>query len=203
MGERLRLRFSVAIAGAMLFASGAHAEPDNDTIKRAQLTIRKLQQEKSALAAEVATLNATLTELRASASKSEKQLGMLRKAQSNTAEKLEQTQGQQQDLQVKADVLEEALRAAQGDNNRLTAVQAEQKKSLESCAQKNDKLVEIGEALIQKYHAKGFWDVLLQREPITGLREVAIENDIQSQRDALAAQKFPPPGVVAAPTDAK
>jgi chromosome segregation ATPase len=60
-----------------------------------------------------------------------------------------------------------------------------------SCEAKNLKLYEYSQALLDRYHKKGVWDALTQKEPVFGFKEVGIENTMQEYRQKLDAEKLP------------
>jgi chromosome segregation ATPase len=61
-----------------------------------------------------------------------------------------------------------------------------------SCEDKNDKLYTWGQELLEKYQHKGVWAAMAQKDPVLGLKEVAIENTVQEYRLKMAGQKVKP-----------
>jgi DNA repair exonuclease SbcCD ATPase subunit len=61
-----------------------------------------------------------------------------------------------------------------------------------SCEDKNDKLYTWGQEMLEKYKSKGVWAAMAQKEPVLGLKEVAIENTVQEYRLKMAGQKVKP-----------
>ena len=61
-----------------------------------------------------------------------------------------------------------------------------------SCEDKNDKLYTWGQELLDKYKNKGVWAAMAQKDPVLGLKEVAIENTVQEYRLKMAGQKVKP-----------
>lgn len=49
----------------------------------------------------------------------------------------------------------------------------------EQCRVDNLKLFDVNQEILGKYEGKGMWDVIASREPITGIKKVAIENIVQ------------------------
>ncbi len=60
-----------------------------------------------------------------------------------------------------------------------------------SCEAKNLKLYEYSQALLEQYRRKGVWAALAQKEPVTGIKEVRIENVVQEYQQKLDSQKLP------------
>ncbi len=76
------------------------------------------------------------------------------------------------------------------------------------CYENNKKLYSLNNEMLERYQHKGFADVLVQREPFTGLKRVDVENliqDYQYQIDSLKIKSSgtdsinEPGGKVAAP----
>lgn len=59
-----------------------------------------------------------------------------------------------------------------------------------SCEAKNLKLYELGQTVLQQYQHKGVWSSLMQKEPVTGIKQVEIENFVQEYQDKLDAEKL-------------
>ena len=55
------------------------------------------------------------------------------------------------------------------------------------------KLNAVSQELMTRYHRKGVWDAILQREPVTGLKEVEMQNVLQEYQDKLDGLKVVKP----------
>ena len=60
-----------------------------------------------------------------------------------------------------------------------------QAQQVETCESHNVKLLQVNQDLLGHYEKKGFFDSLMQREPITGLKGVELENIVQDYQDRL------------------
>lgn len=102
------------------------------------------------------------------------------------------------------------LRAAYiGEKQRAQndAAKMEQREDfIKQCVDNNKKLFTINQEILGKYEGKGFWDVMNQKEPFTGLSQVKIENLVQDYQfqneDALINEKTIPRQEVDAPDSA-
>jgi len=60
------------------------------------------------------------------------------------------------------------------------------------CRAKNKELFDIGTELLGAYDRKDLGDVLLAKEPFTGIKRVELETMIQDFKDRLADQRVEP-----------
>ena len=61
-------------------------------------------------------------------------------------------------------------------------------KELQDAEKKNLSLYQVNRELLSQYKEKSAWDALRQREPFTGISEVASENEVQAVEDRLYEQ---------------
>lgn len=149
-----------------------HAEPggqlDPKAVARLQFMVRQLSQERETLAAENAKLNAEVEDVR-------KKFGDLRsKAQSALTQ-----------FKEKSDSLGENLRESEARVRELEALSTRQTGELKTCMQNNVKLYESHVELLRQYDRKGVFASLLQSEPVTGLKQVQVENLIEEYREQI------------------
>jgi chromosome segregation ATPase len=108
-------------------------------------------------------------------------------------------------LQENSTSLNDRLREAEDKNRELTvslqSVQneaGERTQQVMACAEKNLKLYQVSLELTDRYRSKGMLDALLQKEPVTQLKRVEIDNIAEQYRDLLDELKVQPPRAVAA-----
>lgn len=77
------------------------------------------------------------------------------------------------------------LHQTQQEKHRLQQELAQQKTSFQQCEGKNIKLYEANVDLLKRYANKGPMAALLQREPVTGIKQVRVENILQEYREKL------------------
>ena len=82
-----------------------------------------------------------------------------------------------------------ALQLIESERASLMTKSTENQKKFDVCVTDNQKLYKVNLELIQEYRKKGVWDALLQKEPVTQLKRVQIENTVQSYTDRIDALK--------------
>ncbi|MCI0749540.1 MAG: hypothetical protein L0Y32_03190 [Nevskiales bacterium] len=145
---------------------------DAKALAKAQFMLRQLSGERDALQSENAKLKAELEALKA------KSDGAQRKSRETTTAlsgRLEETQA----------LLDRTL----AEKGQLEQTATERGQQLEQCATKNARLHELNSELLQRYADKGVFDALVQREPLTGLKQVELENRVQDLQDKLDEQR--------------
>jgi hypothetical protein len=58
-----------------------------------------------------------------------------------------------------------------------------------SCEAKNVKMYEYSQELARRYENKGVWTAMRQKEPVTGIGGVGMENLLQEYREKAASQR--------------
>lgn len=61
------------------------------------------------------------------------------------------------------------------------------------CTAKNSKLITLSAELMDRYRNKGVGDIFKQREPLLGIGDVGLFNEVQDWRDRADAERFAPP----------
>ena len=74
--------------------------------------------------------------------------------------------------------------------DRAQSVLGQRDREIAACEVKNLKLYEYNVELLGRYQGKGFLDVLKQKEPLTGLKGVEMDNLLEEYRDKLDAQQI-------------
>jgi hypothetical protein len=189
----------LSVAGSALGADAdVKASREREMLRRTQEALRQSQAENAELAAqkEHAVLEAD-DKLKAATA----QLDTVRK-QSKSAEgalrlQLENAANAQSDLNRKlADANRQiaTLTSQQlGTAGELKHTQAQleaSKASNTSCEAKNLQLYQYSQELMTRYQKKGVWASLAQKEPVTGIKDVRVENLLQEYQQKLDAQKI-------------
>lgn len=181
---------STAVAAIMLIITAAAAAADTDeqkTLVRAQRLLHQMSQERDAAQAENAKLKNEIEELngKLGAQKKSSELSLAKSHETNAtlSENLQQTK---QDLQKS----EQNLHQTESEETQLQATLAGQAQLIESCTAKNVAMVQINRALLKRYAKKGVVDAMLQREPLTQLERVEIDNIVQEYQDQIDQQDF-------------
>jgi uncharacterized protein (DUF3084 family) len=203
----------VALLGAMCvaiaWASIASAEPDKakSDARRFQLMQQRFLEEKSALEAEKAGLQKKAAELETEVARlkaDQRKNGDLARnlgaSKDELAKSIEELKQQHAEAKVESDA---ALAAKQRDLELLTRTRTQEKATLQSsladqsrvlgaCEQKNERLVQLGAELLERYRTKGWRETLKQKEPVLQLGDVDMFNLIQDYRDKIDAERIAP-----------
>lgn len=65
------------------------------------------------------------------------------------------------------------------ENKQLQSNLNIQKENFQLCFDNNRKLFDVNQEILSQYEGKGFWEVVNQKEPMLGLKQVEIENLVQ------------------------
>ena len=160
----------------MMLSSGTHAgEADEQKVAKAQRMLRQMalerdamQMENARLKEEIETLNGKLGSLKKN---SEAAISKSRDSYTTLHENLQQSTENLHKLETEKSLLQESIDS--------------QNKVIEACEGNNAKLVQINRDLLVHYEKKGFLDAILQREPLTQLKRVEIENITQEYQDKI------------------
>lgn len=208
------MRKQTALIGAMLMLAltgvGFAADTDSrdarerEMLRRAQEALRQSQSDNSELAqAKLAAeqkLKAAAEEL-ASARNSSKagtaslrtQLQAAAAAQAELNRKLEDADRQIAALTTQHRDTVGQLATRESELKQVRQDLEQGKATGASCEVKNLQLFEYSQELLSRYQKKGVWAALSQKEPLTGLNEVSMENVVQEYREKLKSQKLTPP----------
>jgi chromosome segregation ATPase len=166
----------VAVAGT---ASAGEAD-EQKAMARAQRMLRQMSLERDAAQADNARLKNEVEELN-------RKLGGLKKSSEAALAKSRESNTTLNDsLQQTV----QKLHKAELEKNQLQDMVDGQAELIQSCESKNAKLVQANRELLGRYEKKGFFDTLLQREPLTQLKRVEIENIVQEYQDEIDRQEF-------------
>lgn len=168
----MRMRQIAVLAAALVGWSGAadaDQAADPKALARAQFMLRQMSSELEAARAESTRLKAELESLKAKKSSAD---GALAKSK-----------GLVEDLQAK---LDQTL----AEKQRIDEVAADRGRQLDQCTAKNVKMYDLNVELLKRYANKGVIDVMVTREPLTGLKKVEMENQVQDLQDKLDEQRL-------------
>jgi uncharacterized phage infection (PIP) family protein YhgE len=192
------------VLGTAAAADDSKNSREREMLRRAQEALRQSQTESSTLAQskseaeqKLKAADAQLDTLRNS-SKSE-QAGLRAKlkaaadAQAGLISQLENARQQLAALSAKqvetAKMLSERetlLKRVQSDLDASRAAGS-------SCEAKNLKMYEYSQELARRYENKGVWTAMRQKEPVTGIGGVGMENLLQEYREKAASQRVQSP----------
>ena len=198
----------------------AQTQPDRSAeraARRAQQQLQGLQQQLQQTEAEKAKLDAERTDIAQKLKAREGAAARAAAAQRAADAKLSAAEAEKQALLAKVADLEKALEEARRNNEatlatrdgemgvaarRLQEQQAaqatlqgrfgDQVRLVTECSEKNERLTKLGAELIDRYRGKGVWEAARQREPLLGLSDVQMFNQVQEYRDRAEAERFTP-----------
>ena len=195
----------VAVPLIMFAAGQATADPETDALRQqlqqTVLQLRELQDQQAAGAAAApaapapdadgqAKLAAARQALSAARGNVAALKASLSKAQADEAALTSTVSADAAELDKYKDALNQAAddnRALTNDRDHLKAELATTTNIATACQAKNDRLTAFAEDLLGAYRKVGFGDVLLDHEPVFGLRRVQLENIVQDREDAIRA----------------
>jgi len=168
---------------ALLVVAGTAAAADVEEQKvlaKAQRMLRQMSLERDAAQAESAKLKAELEQM------NRKLAGVKKSSEAALAKSQESNTALNENLQQTA----QKLHQAESEKNQLQEMVNGQAELIQSCESKNTELVQVNRELLDRYQKKGFFDALLQREPLTQLKRVEIENVVQEYQDRIDQMEF-------------
>ena len=210
------LAVAVAVAGAGASAETARREGGGDTA-RLQVMLQQLNTEKTQLSAENAKLKTELdkTKTQLETALKERDAGTQKLGRSSqelvgSQAKTESLQRAFDTLKGRFDVLVEQFRGTVAAMKELEQRSDEQASRLadydvrvKTCERNNDALYTTGMELIDLYEKKGVFTSLLQKESVTGLKRVQIENLMDQYRQLADDMRLKPTPPADAPVDAQ
>jgi predicted RNase H-like nuclease (RuvC/YqgF family) len=165
----------IALAGP---ASAGDA--DDQRVVKVQRMLRQMSLERDAIQAENAKLKAEIEALNG-------KLGNLKRS-SETA--LSKSRDSLSGMNEKLQQLTQDVNRLEAEKKHLQETVAGQGESIVSCEGKNAKLAQLNLELLTSYERKGFLDAILQREPLTQLKRVEMENMVQEYQGRIEQQEI-------------
>lgn len=173
------------IAATMMcvFSCTAQAQTSNDGTKtalaKAQYMLRQISTEKTNLEKEISLLKTEKNELQ---KEIEKYKAENTKKQAEVNKQLSALEGlskESHELQNNIEDTKEKYSLLQNENQRLLDRLATQTENFDICYKNNKTLYSVNQEILGQYENKGFWDALSQKEPLTAVGKVKVENLIQ------------------------
>ena len=193
---RALLAAGVGLLPAFASAQAAPEAKLRDQLRQTILQMRQLEDENASLKAQLATATAA----QADAKKLQGSLGAARKRAAR-ADELEQEQqvlrNDYQQLQKAYLEMSEAYKSGQDKSNTLGGQVKETQQQLGVCTTHNEHLADLSGELLARYRDRGFFDVLLAKEPVTGLRRVELEKLEQDYRGKIRDERLAVPATAA------
>jgi len=206
----------VVVSALTLWAlGGAHAGEvtqragggNTEALAKTQSTLRQVSGERDALAAEVdklklekkkeqeaseakiAALNKRIDGMRTGMDNTEQLAQKFQQGNNALRERITDQQDKMQKLVDKYKELVAALGFVEDERAQLRKTVAGKDVEIGACEGKNQKLYALNLELLDLYEHKGVWDALLQKEPVTQLKRVEVENIVEGYKERIAAER--------------
>lgn len=194
------LMFTCGMAGAEEVAKRAGGGANQEALMRAQTAARDAAMQRDALQEElekskketaerdkqqkkdVMQFKERIAQLEKEIAKSDQQNARSQETGNALRDRIKDQQEKLQKVVDKYKELVETLRQVETDRTRLQATAKTQETQLDICTNDNIKLYELGLELADLYENKGMWAALVEREPVTQLKRVELENRVQEYR---------------------
>jgi chromosome segregation ATPase len=163
------------VAFAVMADTARAADAADQKVERIQRMLRQVSQERDSLQAENTRLKSEIEEL------NRKHTGIRKNSDTALAKSRESNAALSTELERTA----QNLQQTQSEKNLLQETVVGQAQQIETCESHNVKLLQVNRDLLGQYENKGFFDSLMQREPIIGLKGVELENILQDYQDRL------------------
>lgn len=193
-GKYKSLFFSLLVTGfIVLFACSAQA--DDKEFKRLQQKLKASEQEKMQLRQGKEEADAQLADSAAKLKKSNSSLAAEKRKLADLQKEMDLLTAVKEDLDAKlhatTDKLtetEQLLAQTQQAKRNVEGELSARTQSLADCSIKNESLHRTGVDVLKHYQEKGCWTALLEKEPLTQLKRVELENQLDEYRELLDKQ---------------
>ncbi len=201
MNHRI-IRMALVLSATLRLSVGAQAQSPSETdrlreaLRSATAQTRQLEDQRTALQAKVADAEREKALSKAQVDAAKAEVRQIEKQQREAIEEFNKRLAERDDtLEKWKTAYEEAATVARTKDAERAKFEGEAtayKASTKSCVAKNTLLVKAGRELLQRYKSVTIGDALVAQEPLTGLRRVEIQNDLQTINDKFLDQKATP-----------
>lgn len=192
----LAMACMVLVSGFAVAAPDKQGDRAREQIRRMQQAQSKLEKEKAQLAQEKADIEThnkdiqdKLDQVLKETSELKKRTAVLVNESASLKKDKETLTSRLTETEKNLSVRTESLKLSEEQRSGVESALAERSKHLENCEQKNLKLGEYGNELLEKYKGKSCFDSALQLEPFSQIERVKIENTVEEYQEKLDEQK--------------
>lgn len=153
----------------------------------------KLKDELNALKKEGARLRGEKAGLQQRIDTSENTVTRFKDANTEAVDRVRDTQERLDKVVEKYKELVVSLKQMETEKAKLQDTVNTQAAQLDAYAKHNLALYQLNQELLDQYQRKGVWDALKQREPVTGLGRVDVENTVEEYRVRIGKERLEPP----------
>lgn len=165
--------------------------------EKAKLTedLSKAQKSSQAAENEAARLQSELKAGKRQLLTGAKELTLLKEEQTTVSQRLAETQKTLSETSNKLAETTRALQQTDEEKRSLESLKTRNESDIASCERKNVTLYQLGRSLMDRFEHKTCGEILAEKEPFTGIKQVETENLLEEYRDKLDDQKWiKPPG---------
>lgn len=171
-------------------AQAQAAITERDAIKAEQV---KLKEELDAIRKETARFRSESASMRQRIDAGDDTVARFKEANSEAVARVRETQERLDKVVEKYKELVASLKEIEIEKAKLQDIVATQSAQLDVYAKHNLTLYEANVELLDQYRRKSAWDALKQREPVTGLGRVEVENMVEQYRARIDKARLPNP----------
>ncbi len=183
--------------------AAAPRDGGDQALRQAQLLLQKLSAEKTALEKENLRLADELKKTQDDLASTNKKLSTSENQNAQVLQRnatlMDRVRTDSEHIGNLNTTYRKEIGDARSDIQLLRNAVLERNTWIEDCRAKNEGLYKTNVELLQAYHDKGAWDALAQREPITGISSIKVENAVQEYQfrlEDLRTVKFQPEGAL-------
>lgn len=195
----LILAFMALTASLPAMAAG---DKNKEQARRMQQKISSLEGEKSKLAQEKSDLEGKLNEVSGQIGRTKRNAEAANRKVAQLEKSLKETEDAKTELAAKLATTEQqlaetgkilesttaALRDTKSEKKQLEENLSQRNQEYSTCTAKNESLHRLGVDLLKQYQNKSCFASMMQNEPLTQLKSVGIENQVEEYREKLDEQ---------------
>lgn len=194
----------LGIIVVMLTSSAIAADkPGRDQSRRLQQQLRAVERQKADLIQKVVEAENQLKDVQAKSEESNRMANEASGRAARLSRDIDALRSQAAANKADRDALAEKLAEMErkladlkltfaGEKQQLEITSARQRTALADCAERNARMYQLGNELLDKYENKSCFSSVLQAEPFTGLKRAQIETMIEKDQEKLDKDQLNP-----------
>ncbi|MBI5462539.1 MAG: hypothetical protein HY941_10175 [Gammaproteobacteria bacterium] len=180
------------LLGAVTVQATPRSGGGDTAARQAQAMIQKmaaennaLQKQNGELTAKLAELETQIKSLEAEGKRRGGELDQAQRSNEDLRARVERDSERYKELSARHGQTTDTLRDAKADIQLLHGAVQERDHWIADCRDKNEAMYKTNNELLAAYRDKSAWDALKQREPLTGIALVEVENAVQEYQFRL------------------
>jgi chromosome segregation ATPase len=191
------LASGVAVVAMLLSSSASFAQSETDklrdALRDAMAQQHSLEDQRVALQTQLADAAREKANLKAQVDAAQAEIKKVKEQYRQAVNEFNKRLGERDDALEKwksaYDEAASVARTKDAERAKFEAQAAALDASYKSCRGKNTELVKLDRDLTRRYASVTFVDKILAREPVTGLKRVQVQNELQDYTDKILNQK--------------